>query len=147
MLLVARAQDVGDHLAGAAALGDPHPALVRLASHEAPQFVQLQYVTGLEGHHRRGDIGQAQGFFFSPPQHALVGHAEDPAHPARGAAFQVHGHRPVFGGLIGPLGLDRPAVSAPLASVLRVARTVATVGADVLRAALRAAQVCCNHAP
>ena len=44
--------EVGDDLAGLATKGNPHPARVRLATHEAPEFVQLQHVAGFGGQKR-----------------------------------------------------------------------------------------------
>ena len=62
--VIARAQRVGDDLAGASAQGQPKPDhATPPVAHEAPQFIQLQNFQGL-GRSQRGLQGrQILGFF------------------------------------------------------------------------------------
>ena len=65
-LLAAVAQAPGHDLAGTPAKRHPQPEGLRLAAHQAPEFIQLQHVVLLAGQQRISEVRQVLRFFPSP---------------------------------------------------------------------------------
>ena len=62
-LLAPPADGIGHDLTGAAALGQPDPALVLAPRNERPEFIKFQHVVRLRGSQRRFQRRQRRGFF------------------------------------------------------------------------------------
>ena len=71
-VLAAISNGVGHDLAGSPAERHPQPALLRLALHEAPEFIQLQHVAVLAGQERVLERREGR-HFFPPPRPSRSG--------------------------------------------------------------------------